>query len=226
MEEFIGVIKMFAGTFAPQGWAFCHGQLLSTSQHQALFSLIGTLYGGNGTSTFALPDLRGVVPIGAGKSNNESIPAVTQGEIKGKAENILNITNIPKLQGTAEIKNFKATAKGVIEDIIKPMISIPCSDNSVDSNNPKGKSFGLSNAADSSGFTANIYGNTINTFMKAFENSTRVTMKAELPVTVEGTPSATVNIGSDTPVGIPTYQPSLGINFIICIEGVYPQRNY
>jgi microcystin-dependent protein len=226
MEELMGTIKMFAGNFAPQGWMLCHGQELSIAQYSALFSLLGTIYGGDGKINFALPDLRGVVPIGAGKSKIVSIQEVVQGEIKGKAENILNISNMPKLKGKAEIENFKAVAKGVIEDTIKPMISIPCSDNSADSNNPKGKYFGLSDAADVNSAIANIYGNTTNTFMKPFENSTRISMKAELPVTLDAIPSASINIGSDTPVGIPTYQPSLGINFIICIEGVYPQRNY
>lgn len=63
----LGEIKMFAGTFAPHGWAFCNGQLLSISQNTALFSILGTTYGGNGVSTFGLPDLRSRVPIHAGQ---------------------------------------------------------------------------------------------------------------------------------------------------------------
>jgi microcystin-dependent protein len=58
---------MFAGNFAPQGWAFCDGQLLAVSQNDALFSLLGTIYGGDGRTTFGLPDLRGRVPIHAGQ---------------------------------------------------------------------------------------------------------------------------------------------------------------
>ena len=61
-------IKMFAGTFAPNGWAFCDGQLLAINQNTALFSLIGTMYGGNGITNFALPDLRGAAPLGTGAS--------------------------------------------------------------------------------------------------------------------------------------------------------------
>jgi microcystin-dependent protein len=60
---FIGEIRMFAGNFAPAGWAFCDGQFLLVSQNATLFNLIGTTYGGNGQLTFALPDLRGRVPI-------------------------------------------------------------------------------------------------------------------------------------------------------------------
>ncbi len=63
MEPFIGQILMFAGNFAPRGWAFCEGQLLAISQYQALFSILGTTYGGDGRTTFALPDMRGRVSI-------------------------------------------------------------------------------------------------------------------------------------------------------------------
>ncbi len=65
-EPFVGEIRMFAGNFAPRGWAFCDGQLLAVSQNDALFSLLGTIYGGDGRTTFSLPDLRGRLPIHAG----------------------------------------------------------------------------------------------------------------------------------------------------------------
>ena len=63
-EPFLGQIMLVGFNFAPQGWAFCNGQLLSISQNTALFSLLGTDYGGNGTTTFALPDLRGRAALG------------------------------------------------------------------------------------------------------------------------------------------------------------------
>jgi microcystin-dependent protein len=65
-EPFVGEIRMFAGNFAPRGWAFCDGQLLAVSQNDALFSLFGTIYGGDGRTTFGLPDLRGRIPVHAG----------------------------------------------------------------------------------------------------------------------------------------------------------------
>jgi microcystin-dependent protein len=65
-EPFVGEIRLFAGNFAPTGWAFCDGQVLSISQNTALFSLLGTNYGGDGFSTFALPDLQARAPISAG----------------------------------------------------------------------------------------------------------------------------------------------------------------
>ena len=66
MEPFIGMIVMFGGNFAPRGWALCDGQLLPISQYTALFSILGTTYGGDGRTTFGLPDLRGRVPMHAG----------------------------------------------------------------------------------------------------------------------------------------------------------------
>ena len=65
-QPYIGEIRMFAGNFAPAGWLFCEGQLLPISENEALFQLIGTTYGGDGESTFALPDLRGRLPIHQG----------------------------------------------------------------------------------------------------------------------------------------------------------------
>lgn len=71
-DPFVGEIKMVGFSFAPRGWATCDGQILSISQNTALFSLFGTFYGGNGTSNFALPDLRGRVPIHQGQGNGLS----------------------------------------------------------------------------------------------------------------------------------------------------------
>ena len=65
-EPLIGEIKMFAGNFAPRGWAFCDGQILPINQNQALFSILGTMYGGDGRTTFALPDFRGRAPVHVG----------------------------------------------------------------------------------------------------------------------------------------------------------------
>lgn len=66
-DPFVAEIRMFAGNFAPKGWALCDGQLLPISQNTALFSLLGTYYGGDGKSTFALPDLQGMTPVGQGQ---------------------------------------------------------------------------------------------------------------------------------------------------------------
>jgi len=79
-SPFVGEIRMFAGNFAPRGWALCDGQLLAVAQNDALFSLFGTIYGGDGRSTFGLPDLRGRVPIHQGSG-----PGLTDRRIGAKA---------------------------------------------------------------------------------------------------------------------------------------------
>ena len=71
-NPFLGEIRMFAGNFAPVGWAMCNGQTLAISTNTALFSLLGTTYGGNGQTTFALPDLRSRVPVHPGQGNGLS----------------------------------------------------------------------------------------------------------------------------------------------------------
>ncbi|WP_452229242.1 MULTISPECIES: phage tail protein [unclassified Lacinutrix] len=93
MDPFMAQIILFGGTFAPRGWAYCDGQLLSISQYSALFSLIGTTYGGNGRTTFALPDLRGRVPVHAG--TGPGLPTIKLGEKGGEATVILKTTEMP-----------------------------------------------------------------------------------------------------------------------------------
>jgi microcystin-dependent protein len=91
-SPYIGEIRMFGGNFAPLDWAFCNGQLLSISQNDALFSLLGTTYGGDGQTTFALPDLQGRVPLHQG-SNGVSNYIIGQ---DGGAENVtLTVSQIP-----------------------------------------------------------------------------------------------------------------------------------
>ena len=77
-DPFVGEIRMFAGNFAPQNWAFCNGQLLPISANNALFSLLGTIYGGDGRTTFALPDLRGRLPMHQGSGAGLSPRSIGQ----------------------------------------------------------------------------------------------------------------------------------------------------
>lgn len=81
MEPFIGEIKMFGGNFAPRGYAFCAGQIMAISQNTALFSLLGTVYGGNGQSTYGLPDLRGRSPVG--QFQGPGLSMIDLGEVGG-----------------------------------------------------------------------------------------------------------------------------------------------
>lgn len=92
-ESFIGEIRYFAGNFAPRNWAFCDGQLLSIAQNQALFSIIGTIYGGDGRTTFALPDARGRAMLHAGQGPGLSLRQL--GVNGGTQTNTLTVDQLP-----------------------------------------------------------------------------------------------------------------------------------
>ena len=92
-EPFLGEIRMFGFNFAPAGWAMCNGQLLPINQNQALFSLLGTFYGGNGTSTFALPDLRSRVAVHMGMG--PGLTGYVIGEVTGEENHRLVQSEMP-----------------------------------------------------------------------------------------------------------------------------------
>lgn len=94
-DPFLGEIRMVGFNFAPVGWAFCDGQLLPIAQNTALFSLLGTIYGGNGTSTFGIPDLRGRFPIHAGGSGGPGLTQRTIGEKSGTQSETLTSAQMP-----------------------------------------------------------------------------------------------------------------------------------
>lgn len=96
MEPFLGQIQLFGFNFAPRGWAFCNGQLLPIAQNTALFSLLGTYYGGDGRTTFALPDLRGRVAVGFGHGPGLSDHRI--GSRFGVETNTLNQAQLPAHQ--------------------------------------------------------------------------------------------------------------------------------
>lgn len=113
MDEYLGIIKLFAGNFAPRGWMQCNGQLLPISSNTALFSILGTIYGGDGVTTFALPDLRN--RVAAGVSNT-----LPEGAMIGAAstiafgQGILSVANIPAhthlATGTINVNNVAGTS--------------------------------------------------------------------------------------------------------------------
>ena len=86
-QPYVGEIRMFAGNFAPAGWMFCEGQTLPISENETLFQLIGTTYGGDGQSTFALPDLRGCIPIHQGQG-----PGISQSYVIGEKAGVEAVT--------------------------------------------------------------------------------------------------------------------------------------
>ncbi len=93
MEGMIGEIRLFAGNFAPKSWAFCAGQIINIASNTALFSILGTTYGGNGTTNFALPDLRSRTPVGTGQG--PGLSSYVLGEVTGTESVTLISTEIP-----------------------------------------------------------------------------------------------------------------------------------
>lgn len=124
MEGTIAEIRMFAGNFAPNSWAFCSGQLLSIAQNTALFSLLGTTYGGNGQTTFALPDFRGRTPVGTGQG--PGLADVLLGEVSGTPTVTLLTTNMPAHNHTVT-GSLTMGSKNGAGDSISPTGNYPAS---------------------------------------------------------------------------------------------------
>jgi microcystin-dependent protein len=118
---FLGEIRMFGFNFPPRGWAFCSGQLLPISQNTALFSILGTTYGGNGTSTFALPNLQGAAPMNSGQG-----PGLTNrvlGETGGSPAVTLITTQMPIHSHTLECSTNLADQHGAAGNIPAPGVA-------------------------------------------------------------------------------------------------------
>lgn len=183
MDEYIGIIKMFAGSFAPRGWAFCQGQILPIAQYNAVYSLLGTTYGGNGTTTFGLPNLCGRVPVGTGQSTTGT--TYVSGQMDGvEAVSLVSAQLAPHTHG-AQI-NVNATAGTT--------------------NNPVGNFPAASQVQlERSGptYPVNSYANA----------STGAASSQAVTIMPEGQGAPHTNM-----------QPYLGVNYIICLEGIYPPR--
>jgi microcystin-dependent protein len=109
-EPFLGEIRTFAFDFAPKGWAKCEGQLLPINQNQALFALLGTIYGGDGRVTFALPDLRGRVAIGASAGHE-------QGEAGGEETHALTVAELPARRHRAHANASAGSTSSPTENV-------------------------------------------------------------------------------------------------------------
>ena len=131
MNPYMAQIIMFAGNFAPRGWAFCNGQMLLISQYTALFSIIGTTYGGDGRTTFALPDLRGRFPKGMG--NGAGLHSVTLGEVSGKESTVLTLANMPSHS----------------HDGSSLSMTLACNEDDGDNDEPSGRNFGIASSGTS-----------------------------------------------------------------------------
>jgi microcystin-dependent protein len=181
MDEFLAIIKIFAGSYAPTGWAFCDGSLLKITDNTALYALIGTTYGGDGVTTFALPDLRGRIPVGAGYGSN--INPITAGQQFGTNAVTLGVNNLPAHNHTgASTMVMQASTDAGIRGL---------------SEDPTNRMLGPGLVY--TGFTDNL-----------------VNM-AQMAATI-----TTANAGQGQ--SFPIASPSLGINYIICTEGIFPPR--
>ncbi|MBK6826972.1 MAG: phage tail protein [Chitinophagaceae bacterium] len=180
MEGTLAEIRMFAGNFAPRGWQLCNGQLLSIAQWTAVFALVGTTYGGNGQTTFGLPDFRGRVAAGTGQG--PGLPAYQLGEMAGTQNTSLILTNLP-------LHNH--TLSGSVT-----MLANGGEDGLTD--DPTGRRLA----------GANIYTNFTN------EPATMSPPQSNLTTAVAG---------SNQPFS--NRPPYLGINFIFCVEGIFPSRD-
>jgi microcystin-dependent protein len=126
MDPFIGEIRIFGGNFAPRGWMFCQGQLLSIAQNTALFSLLGTTYGGNGQTTFALPDLRGRVPIGWGQG--PGLQNYDIGQQAGVEVTTLAVNQLPPHTHTFNIGTLAIAAASTPGNKQSPANAVPAAE--------------------------------------------------------------------------------------------------
>ena len=174
---FIAQICIFAGNFAPRGWAFCQGQLLPIDQYDALFALIGTTYGGDGQTTFGLPDLRGRAPLHPGQGPGLSPHVI--GEMAGVEQVTLTTNNLPNHNHTAAGKVAVASGSGSLDTPV----------NNVLAGTPNPVYTALANQGGSMGG-------------------------------VSTTPGIA---GGSQPFN--ARQAYLAVNFVICLEGIFPSRN-
>jgi microcystin-dependent protein len=175
MEAFIGTILLWPINFAPRGWMFCQGQLLPISQYTALFSLLGTTYGGNGQTTFGLPDLRSRVPVGAGQA--PGLSNYQLGQTSGSENVTLTVNELPAHTHTAS-PNLTVAQQGI----------------------------------------SSITGEGSNSYATAASSTPDTSLAAP---TIGGS-IAVGPTGGNQPVSV--IQPYQAMNYIICIEGIFPSR--
>lgn len=195
MEVFMGTIQPFAFNFAPRGWALCNGQTISIAQYSALFALLGTIYGGNGQSTFQLPNLQGRLPIGQG--NGLGLTPRTIGEVSGTENVSATLNNLPS--HTHVLTGVTASTTLQLANPASNPVTTPTATNSFIGTSGTGPG------------AAAIYSDQ--------QGASPVPLQG-VTTTVSGTLSPT---GGSTPMAI--MNPFLAINFSIALEGLFPSRN-
>ncbi|MBF9140884.1 phage tail protein [Microvirga sp. SRT04] len=125
-SPYVGEIQIFPFDFAPRGWAQCNGQLLPIAQNAALFSLLGTMYGGDGRTTFALPDMRGRVPVGSGTSPTSG-SSYYVGLAGGREGATLSVNSLPAHNHGYQVSNATATSNapnGTLAAVVPPSVDL------------------------------------------------------------------------------------------------------
>ncbi|MBM7868310.1 phage tail protein [Heliobacterium gestii] len=213
-DFFIGTILPWACVRAPQGWMFCEGQELPVNQNQAIFSLIGFTYGGNGSTTFKLPDLRGRCPVGVGVLSTEP-RMFNQGEAKGTTQVMLSTNNLPP-----HAHAINTTAKPTISFSGSGTVQIPATKDTTGGSGVPSDNNILGSAIYSSKPVPMYYSGpsatpSNNVKLTGGTVTMNVTATPDIPIT-----GATSNTGAGTAVD--KMPPYLTIRFIICLSGLYP----
>jgi microcystin-dependent protein len=225
MEAFMGTVLPVAFNYPPRGWMFCNGQTIPIAQNSAMFALLGTMYGGDGVSTFGLPDLRGRVIVGS-QGAGPGISNVVQGEkagtnnvtviANGNVSFTLNTANLPAHNhpATLTLNPFNASTQITVGT---------------------GTNGGLTAANSNGGLTSTGAGQSgAAIYLPAGTAPTSPVSLGGVTTSVTGSGSvATQNTGSGTAVVAPftssaltsVMQPYLGLNYIIAMEGIFPSRN-
>lgn len=224
MEAYIGTILPVAFNFAPQGWALCQGQLMSIAQNSALFALLGTTYGGDGQTTFGLPDLRGRALVGMGQG--PGLSPMAQGQMigannativaNGAAAVTIDAAHLPKHKHPVSIAGDSFTATSTLHATASgPGTTAPS----------EGAALGATGTGPGA---AAIYNSTSGITTGVSLNSGSVTTKLSGQVDIttgeNGGSGAPINVPVTTTATASLMQPSLGMNFIICTQGIFPSR--
>ncbi|SEP08420.1 Microcystin-dependent protein [Methylobacterium sp. ap11] len=227
MEAMTSMIFMVPFTWAPDGWLSCRGQILNIQQYQAVYSLIGTMYGGNATTTFGLPNLSGRTAIGAGQSTVTPGTQYAVSSVYGTETTTLAAANLPPHVHPA---TFAPTMGS--QNITIPAQTGPLKVALNVSNAPGGGAPGTGTVLGSGTSTSKIYAayppTAPNAMTALNDASTTVTGTPAIPqqtVAINTVTGGTVTVGANSG-GTPfsTMQPSLALNFIITMFGLYPQR--
>ena len=193
-------VDMWAPDFAPRNWAFCHGQILSIADNTALFALLGTNYGGDGRTTYGLPDMRGRIPVGRG--NLPGGRSYNLGFKGGSETHTLNLAEMPTHNHTATYTPEAAAGNAKIK-VFDGQGLVPSG------SNPNGKYLGPS------GSSLNLY----------YDSPTDQKFLAGAKIVITGG-SGTMEIGvTGKSLPFSVVQPYTAVHYIICTRGIFPSRN-